>query len=447
MTINTKDSIDTWVDKFKAFEKGLNGESTSPVHGLRRKALTSLQDLGFPTTKHEEWRFTNISPIVKTQFAVPPPYLSGSVPAVEVRKLVLPGFEGTVLVFVNGHYAADLSIVSGLPREVKAGSLAAAMKTDPETVLQHLARYASFSNSSFVALSTAFMHDGAYVYVPPKTVVPEPIFLLFVTTGDTRVATHPRNLIVVGEQSQVTIIERYTSPGQGVYLTNTVSEVVAGEGAIVEHDRLQDESMKAFHVNATHIHQHARSNVISNAVSLGGSLVRNNITAVLDAEGCECTLNGLSLSTGEQLIDNHTAIDHAKPNCVSHELYKAVLDGKSRGVFNGKIFVRKDAQKTDAKQTNKTLLLSDEATMDTKPQLEIFADDVRCTHGATVGHLDDEQLFYCRSRGIAVDDARDLLTFGFASDVVNRIHVDALQKQLDIMIQARLRQGRLVSGV
>jgi Fe-S cluster assembly protein SufD len=252
----------------------------------------------------------------------------------------------------------------------------------------------------------------------------------------------PRNLIVAGKNSQVSIIESYVSLTSVPYLTNTATEMVVGEGAVIEHDKFQDESLNAFHIGTTHVHQAARSNVVSNSISIGGSIVRNNVTAVLAAEGIECTLNGLSLATGQQLVDNHTAIDHASANCLSHELYKSILDGKSRGVFNGKIFVRKDAQKTDAKQTNKTLLLSDEATMDTKPQLEIFADDVKCTHGATVGQLDEEQVFYLRSRGVMLDAARDILTFAFASDVVHRIHIEPLREQLDGILHNRLRKGR-----
>jgi Fe-S cluster assembly protein SufD len=253
---------------------------------------------------------------------------------------------------------------------------------------------------------------------------------------------YPRNLILVGKGSHVSIVERYAGLGRNSYLTNAVTEIVVGENSVIEHDKLQDESEKAFHVSSIHVHQHANSNFTSNSISLGGELVRNNVTVVLDAEGCESTLNGLSLATGNQHVDNHTTIDHAKPHCLSHELYKSILDGKAKGVFNGKIFVRRDAQKTDAKQTNKTLLLSNDATIDTKPQLEIFADDVKCTHGATVGQLDDEQIFYLRARGIGLEQARDILTFAFASDAINRIHLKPLREQLDHMLQSRLRKGR-----
>ena len=241
----------------------------------------------------------------------------------------------------------------------------------------------------------------------------------------------------------MSIVESFVSLDDNSYLTNAVTEIVAGDNAVVEHDKLQAESAKAFHIGTVHVYQRANSTYTSNSISFGGALVRNNITVVLDGEGIECTLNGLSLATDEQHVDNHTVIDHAKPHCNSHELYKSILDGRSKAVFNGKIFVRKDAQKTNAKQTNKTLLLSDNATIDTKPQLEIFANDVKCTHGATVGRLDEEQLFYLRSRGLGLNHARDVLTFAFTSDVINRVHVEPLRTQLEGIVHGRLQQGRV----
>jgi len=327
---------------------------------------------------------------------------------------------------------------------VTIGSLAEALNTKTKVVDRYLTRNAKFADSAFTALNTAFLYDGAFLNIPPGTVIRDPIHLLFISTGGgSERVSHPRNLIVAGENSQVSIIESYVGMRQDVYFTNVVTEMSIDRGAIVEHDTLQDESVRAFHIGTMYVHQGGASRFTSNAVSIGGALVRNNVNVVLDAEGCECTLNGLSMVAGTQHVDNHTLIDHAKPGCVSHELYKSILDGKARGVFNGKIFVRRDAQKTDAKQTNKTLLLSDEATIDTKPQLEIFADDVKCTHGATVGQLDEEQIFYLRSRGIPVETARDILTYAFASDVVNRIHVEPLREQLDEILHRHLQQGRL----
>lgn len=431
--------------RFELFEKSLNGETKSDLHTLRRRAIDAFEALGFPTTREEEWRFTNIAPIAKTQFVPAVRADMSHVVTEEITKLSFDGLECVRMVFVNGQFAANLSRIPKLPDGVTVMSLASALKSGNEIALQHLARYVQYDDNAFTALSTAFMRDGAFIHVANDTTLDIPVHLVFYSsTNDEPLSAHPRNLIVVEKRSRVAIVESYAGNGTVPYLTNAVTEFVVGEQAVVEHDKLQIESLSGFHVGTIHFLQQAGSNVISNAVNLGGALVRNNITAVLAAEGIETTLNGLSLATANQLMDNHTTIDHAKPNCTSHELYKSILDGNARGVFNGKIFVRKDAQKTDAKQTNKTLLLSDNATIDTKPQLEIFADDVKCTHGATVGHLDEEQMFYLRSRGIGREAATDLLTFAFASDIITRVHVEPLREQLDAMIHERLRHGRTI---
>jgi Fe-S cluster assembly protein SufD len=313
-------------------------------------------------------------------------------------------------------------------------------------VQQYLTRYAPYESNAFTALNTAFLQDGAFVSVPGGALLEIPVHILFVSTGmEAEFISSPRNLIVAERNSQVSIIESHVSLSDNVYFTNSVSEIVLGENAVVEYDKLQIESSRAYHIGSTHIQQERSSNFTSNAISLGGLLVRNNVSVVLDGEGAEATLNGLYLGTGVQHIDNHTTIDHAKPRCPSHELYKGILSGKSRGVFNGKIKVRKDAQKTDAKQTNKNLILSDEASVDTKPQLEIFANDVKCTHGATIGQLDEEAIFYLRSRGVDVDRARDLLIYAFASDVVDRIKVEPLRDLLHEMIHARLEKERAIT--
>ncbi len=442
MTQATDKNIEWYLSHFEAFERGLNGESRQPIHVMRKEAIARFAQLGFPTAKNEEWRFTNVAPIAKIQFK---PTTLGSASGVTretIEKFTFGGMKCSRLVFVNGHFAEGLSLLTILPKGVVVVSLAKAIKSEGDLLYKHLGKYVKGDENGFTALNSGFMQDGAFVSIPDGIIVEEPIHLLFVSTGNEPSISTPRNLFIAGKNSQVSIIESYVSLTDVPYLTNAVTEIVAGEGSIIEHDKFQDESINAFHIGTTHFQQYAGSNVVSNSIALGGSIVRNNVTSVLGAEGIECTLNGLSLVTGTQLVDNHTAIDHAMPNCVSHELYKSVLDGKSRGVFNGKIFVRKDAQKTDAKQTNKTLLLSDEATMDTKPQLEIFADDVKCTHGATVGQLDDEQVFYLRSRGLSLEAARDILTVAFASDVVSRVHVAALREQLDVIIQKRLRKGR-----
>jgi Fe-S cluster assembly protein SufD len=311
-------------------------------------------------------------------------------------------------------------------------SLGRNFETNPEQVEPHLAQYASYRGHAFTALNTAFLEDGAFVSIARGKVVEEPIHLLFLsTTHGEGAVCHPRSLILAGEGSQATVIESYVGTGDDVYFTNAVTEIVAGPAAVVDHYKLQRESEEAFHVATLQVQQARNSTLSSHAVTLGGALVRNEVNAVLDDEGCTCTLNGLYLAAGRQHVDNHTVIDHARPRCTSHELYKGILDGQAHGVFNGKIYVRQDAQKTDAKQTNQTLLLSEDATINTKPQLEIYADDVKCTHGATVGQLDDEALFYLRTRGIDKEAARHLLTYAFANDVISRVKVAPVRAHLE----------------
>jgi Fe-S cluster assembly protein SufD len=437
---SSNETIDRYVSHFEAYERTLNGESTSALHLLRREAMEKLADAGMPTTRHEEWKYTNISPITKTDFT---PVLRFDAAGLTRGKIDRYSF-GThhQLVFVNGHFSAELSSVGNLPKGVVCGSLASALRKGDAHAKEHLGSEIRIDETPFVSLNTAFLNDGAFLYVPDGVVLEESIHLLFVASNNTPVLITPRNLIVLGKKSQASVVESYVTTSESQYLTNAVTEIVLSDGAGLEHDKLQLESMNAFHVAMIYGRMRGGTKFTSNSISIGGSIVRNNVITVLDAEGSEVTLNGLSLGTSSQLVDNHTTIDHAKPNCASHELYKAILDGKSRGVFNGKIFVRPQAQKTDAKQTNKTLLLSDDATIDTKPQLEIFADDVKCTHGATVGQLDQEQVFYLRSRGIDETAARDILTFAFAADVVSRVHIDPLKAQLEALIRERLDQGR-----
>jgi len=438
------ETLERYKEYFDVFEKSLNGEAASVVHARRRDAMERFLELGFPSTQHEEWRFTNIAPIARTLFHRSPSSAIGGVSHSQIEKFFLKEADGARMVFVDGFFSLELSNVDKNAEGITIGSLANALKANHPAVEAHLGKTAPFTDNGFVALSTAFMNDGAFILVPDNKAVASPIQLLFIATGDSQPrVVSPRNLVIVGKNAQASIVEGYYRLRDQSYFTNSVSEIIVGEDSTVEFDRVINESDSSYHVSGIHVAQKSSSVFTSNAISLSGLIIRNNVTAVLGGEHAECTLNGLSLGTGEELIDNHTAIDHASANCDSHELYKAILDGKSRGVFNGKIFVRKDAQKTDAKQTNKTLLLSDEATMDTKPQLEIFADDVKCTHGATVGQLDEEQIFYLRARGIGLDDARDLLTRAFALSVISKIRIEPLRKELDAMLQAKLRHGRL----
>jgi Fe-S cluster assembly protein SufD len=320
--------------------------------------------------------------------------------------------------------------------------LANSIQADENVLSQHLGRYARYDDNAFAALNTSMIEDGAMVTIAAKTKVEEPIFLLFVSAGRVEGAvTNPRVLVVAQERSEAKIIEKYVTLGDQPHFTNVVTELVLEESARVEHCKVQDESLNAFHVATIASYQKRNSHLLTHSISLGASIARNNVIPVLDAEGCECVMNGLYLGRDTQLVDHHTAIHHAKPNCNSHEFYHGILDGKSQGVFNGKIFVRPDAQKTDAKQTNRNLLLSDEATIHTKPQLEIFADDVKCTHGATVGQLEDQHIFYLRARGIGLEMARRMLVHAFASDIVNRITMEEVRAELDDLFFERFERS------
>jgi Fe-S cluster assembly protein SufD len=356
----------------------------------------------------------------------------------------LPGLQAPCrVVFVNGFYAPELSAI---PAGVTVGNLAEALVRAPEEIEAHLGRHAAFENHFFTALNTAFFHDGAYLRVPAGQVIEEPIHLIHLSLlGDEGALVSARNLIVAGENSQVTIVESYGGLPGAASLTTAVTEIVAEPAAVIDHYKVQQESEASFHLANTQVHQMRGSNFSTHFIGFGGKLVRNEVRVLLDGEGCEATINGLYRAGGTQHVDNLTVIDHARPHCSSHELYKGILDGKAKGVFNGKIFVRQDAQKTDAKQTNKTLLLSDDATINTKPQLEIYADDVKCTHGATVGQLDEEATFYLRTRGIGLAEARDLLTFAFANDVIGRMKVQALRDRLARHLLATQHLSRLES--
>ncbi len=395
----------TYLAAFQRMERELSASGTPAVHRLRKAAAACFAELGFPGPRDEEWRFTPIVPLARIPFE--------PVPSDRADK------------------SCSLRN-SSLPQGVIVCGLAEAMQKHASLIEPHLARHADWKQHPFVALNTAFLRGGAFVFVPPGTVIDEPLFLDFVTgrDGDNPV-WHHRALIILGENCQTTLVENYSGPPGSTYLSNAVTEIVVGAGAHIDHYKVQREGDRAFHMAVMQVQVGRAAKFSSHAVTQGGQWVRNEINAVFEGEGGECTLNGLYQARGEQLIDNHTFIDHAYPHCASHELYKGILDGKARGVFNGKIYVRQDAQKTDAKQTNQTLLLSDDATINTKPQLEIYADDVKCTHGATVGQLDAESIFYLRSRGVGLAEARSLLTYAFANDIVSRIKVATVREELE----------------
>jgi Fe-S cluster assembly protein SufD len=399
------------------------------LEDLRGRGAAKFAALGIPTVRDEEWRFTNVSALGAIDFAAAGP-ISGAAER-------LNGYAYTDaplrLVIVNGKFDTTLSRTKGLPPGVVAGSLAVALKDHADVVQRYFGQLADFTSRSFDALNTAFVQDGAFIHLPDGAVLDTPIHVIFVSGAEgAAVMAHPRTLVVAGANAQATVIESYVGVKGETYFTNAVSEVFVGENAGVDHYKVQQESLEAFHIASLHVHTSRSSRFSSHSFALGGKTVRNDALAILDGEGGDCTLNGLYLADRERMIDNHTTIDHAKPHCGSHEVYKGILGGTARAVFNGKIIVRQDAQKTDAKQTNRALLLTDGATINTKPQLEIFADDVKCTHGAAIGQLDEDAIFYLRARGLNYAEARDMLIHAFAGQVLDGVRVQPLRDALEV---------------
>jgi Fe-S cluster assembly protein SufD len=433
---------------WKRFEAAnLETKQPSWVFPIRKAAMTRFAEVGFPTVHDEDWRFTNVAPIAKLHFRPVSAATCENLKAADISRHSFTGLKASRLVFVNGHFSKELSTILPLAEGVKIGSLAAALNSDSELIEKHLARHAPTDKNAFTALNTAFFQDGAFIYVPAGKTVAEPVHLLFVSTATEPGSTiMPRNLIIAEKGSKLTVIESFVATTDAQYFTNVVIELVVGENAVVEHCKFQDEAPSAYHIAAVHAHLGRSCNFIAHSIATGAKLSRNNISTSLADEGVECVLNGLYLTRDEQLADHHMVVDHAKPHCNSHEYYNGILDGRSRGVFHGRILVRPNAQKTDAKQTNKNLLLSDDATIDTKPQLEIYADDVKCTHGATVGQLNDESIFYLRARGIGLETARRILIHAFAGEIIDRIRCAAAREEMDKIVWDHLEQNPLVAG-
>jgi Fe-S cluster assembly protein SufD len=398
---------------------------------LRESAIADFEHMGFPTTKNEEWKYTNVEPITSLPFE----RANGETRPVsmdEVFSLSMTDPACKRIVFINGVFSPNWSALNGFPEGVKIKSLAQALDEDSEIVQTHLARYARPRAHGFLALNTAFIEDGAFVFVPKGRMIDEPVYLIFVTTELNRpVVSYPRNLLIFEANSQARIVESYIGLRELPYFNNAVSEIVTAENVTIDYYRLQREASRGFHVGTLAADLGADCNFTAHALTLSGSLVRNDIHTRLDGEGAECVLNGLYLVEGNQHVDNQTRIDHVKPHATSFELYKGILSGKGRAVFNGKIFVHKAAQKTDARQSNKNLLLSEDAVVNTKPQLEIHADDVKCSHGSTIGQLDRDALFYLRSRGLDLASAQRLLSYAFANDVVTRLKIAPMRARLD----------------
>jgi Fe-S cluster assembly protein SufD len=437
------------------------------LDALRREGIERFEALGYPTTKNEDWHFTSVAPIAERTFRLATPQRDDDASANETRDRrgssrrkedALQGLSVKsddleqfafgeagwhTLVFVNGVFAEALSAYAGADDAFRVTDLSTAIRDGGETIEQHLGKIAPFDAHTFTALNTAFISDGALIEIQRDAVVDKPIHLLFLAEGEG--VSHPRNLIVARRHSRATVIESYVSVRDQSYFTNAVTEIVLEDGARVDHYKIQRESENAFHVGTVQVRQERNSELHSFSFAVGGALARTNIYTSLAGDAATCTLNGLYLTDGTQHVDNQTSIEHIAPNCPSHELYKGVLDGRSHGVFNGKVYVHPEAQKTDGKQSNNNLLLSPTARVDTKPQLEIFADDVKCTHGATVGRLDDMAMFYLNSRGIGSDTARMLLTYAFAADVLETIPLERMKKELERIVLSRFADSRLAT--
>lgn len=423
-----------WLEIIDAHLKQGSNEP-SWLRGRREKARAVLATEGFPTTRDEDWKYTDPTPLANIILKDPqsesaPPLLT------QIESLLFDSKTCCRLVFLDGEYSPEFSCVCDVPPGVVLRSLRDVLQNEPQLVENHLGRAARDEDNAFVALNSALFSDGAFVQIPNESISDKPIQILFVSTGKT-LAAQPRIVVIAGGSSATTIVESYVSLHGEPHLTNAVTEIFAGPNARVDHYKAQTENESALHVATLQVLAARDANIASHAFTFGGRVARSDSNAIMQGEGCEVTLNGLYLGRGQQVIDNHTVMDHAMPHCHSYEVYTGILDDESRGVFNGKIFVRPDAQKTDAKQSNRALLLSRGAEINTKPQLEIFADDVKCTHGATVGKLDEIATFYMRSRGIGADLTRRLLTYAFAAEVVETLELEPLKLDLERLTMER----------
>jgi Fe-S cluster assembly protein SufD len=421
---------------FKASEIRMNGESKTPVHQIRRAAMQTFETLGFPTIKHEEWKYTNVKELVSQVFDFQAP---SDLQTSDLDALSIPNLEGNILYFVNGVYQPSLSTIVSPASQLHIMPFEEALKQFPEKVEKYFARYADYSDNAFTALNTAFARNGVFIHVPQGKVVEQPIILRHINDArQLNVAAQPRNLIVVCQGGQAKIAESYRTLGDYASFMNTVTEVVVEQNAHVEFYKVQNESNKAYHIGTTEVYQSDNSVFTAITVTINGGFVRNNLHIKIDGQHAEANMFGLYMPNGNQHVDNHTAVDHAQPNSNSNELYKGILKEKSSGVFNGKIFVRQDAQKTNAFQSCKNVLLSTEASMNTKPQLEIWADDVKCSHGTTTGQMPEEPLFYLRSRGIPEATAKSLLMMAFAEDVVEKMKIVPIKVYLEELIANKI---------
>ena len=421
-----------------------NGFARDPdwAQSLRADAIGRFKEMGFPIARrgNEEWKYTDIRSIATAQFQLPESPATLELSDRRLRAVALGRLEGNRLAFVDGVYSEGLSSTESLPAGVTVVNLSEAMRSSPELVRDYLARHADYRANPFVALNTAFMHDGALVHIPDGAIVEEPIHILFIATGKRETVSNPRVLLITGRDSSATVIESYAALSQGRYFTNSVTEVLPGPGAALRYYKVQQQSDKAFHITNTRVIMPRDSSFSSVNIDLGGRLTRNNLDVLMTGEGASVNLTGLYMPTGVQHVDNQVIIDHAVGYTTTRELYKGILNGKSRSVFHGSIIVREKAVKVDAIQEDKNLLLSDGAEADTKPAFWIYCDDVKCAHGAACGQIDEDVLFYLRSRGLSDTAARHLMVQGFVADVIGSIKYEPLRTKIDALVKTRLAQ-------
>lgn len=438
----TRDAREHYVAGFGQFAEREAAGDPPWLHALRKQAIARFAETGFPTRDDEAWRYTNLGPIARTPFEIAAP-ASAVIGRADLERLSFPVFACSVFVFVNGRFAPSLSAPRALAGGIQVGNLAAALPSPLCPLEGHLGSLARPDEGALVALNTAFFTDGVMLHVPAGVEIETPIHVVYLSVpGERATISYPRTLVVAGRGSRATVVEDFVSLGGGLAFTNAVCEIALAEGSAVEHVSLQREHEDAAHLGAIRVRQARDSRYKAHGISLGGRLTRNDVLAILDGPGADCELNGFYVASDAQHVDNHTTIDHARPQGTSREFYKGVLDDRARGVFSGKVIVRPGAQKTSAQQTNKNLLLSADAEIDSKPQLEIFADDVRCSHGSSIGQLDEDALFYLRARGIDLATARSLLMRAFSAEITARIGIGALRERIDELLLARMLRTR-----
>jgi Fe-S cluster assembly protein SufD len=428
-------STDKLVSDFETVKKTLAGNSF--IQDIRQKAIEKFAELGIPARKNEEYKYSNVQKLFSETVALSATESSFKIASFE--KYLIPNLDAHIVVLVNGFFSEELSSLKNLDKSVVVTSLQKAFEKYPELVEKHFSTFADINSDAFIALNTAYATDGVFISVPDNTVVEKPIHIINLIIAKESTLFFPRNLFVVGKSAHVQLVETFETHDLPVKaIATSVTEIAIEENAKVQYYRLQNDCENGQQINTVSASQQKNSHFDTNTVTLSGGWVRNNLNIALNGENCESHLNGLFITSDMQHVDNHTLVDHRKPHCESNQTYKGILDRKSTGIFNGKIFVQRDAQKTNAYQSSKNILLSDDATINAKPQLEIYADDVKCSHGSSTGKIDEDALFYLRARGLGIESARKLLLHAFVNDVMQTIRINALRDYLETLIHKKL---------